>query len=110
MAGALALALAIFLIGIKRYRKQAPVGSPFTTVAQVFVATARKWRVSETHGGGRGIYHGHELDDDDKRTDIGQSKRTIARTNQLRSVSHVKFLQFSSQLRFNSFYSNSMSN
>ncbi|KAL9414487.1 hypothetical protein AB3S75_042873 [Citrus x aurantiifolia] len=84
MAGALALALAIFLIGIKRYRKQAPVGSPFTTVAQVFVAAARKWRVSETQGGGRGIYHGHELDDDDKRTDIGQSKRTIARTNQLR--------------------------
>ncbi|KAH9658651.1 protein NRT1/ PTR FAMILY 5.4 [Citrus sinensis] len=43
MAGALALALAIFLIGIKRYRKQAPVGSPFTTVAQVFVAAARKF-------------------------------------------------------------------
>lgn len=109
MAGALALALAIFLIGIKRYRKQAPVGSPFTKVAQVFVAAARKWRVSETHGGGRSIYHGHEPDDDDERIDthiFAQFKRTIARTNQLRYVSHVKFLRFSSQLMFNSFYIN----
>lgn len=28
-----------------------PLGSPFTRVAQVFVAAGRKWRVSETHSG-----------------------------------------------------------
>ncbi|XWS57007.1 hypothetical protein CRYUN_Cryun09bG0134500 [Craigia yunnanensis] len=51
LAGSLAVALTLFLIGIKRYRKQRPTGSPFTTVAQVFVAAAKKWRLSETHGG-----------------------------------------------------------
>ncbi|XWS08295.1 hypothetical protein CRYUN_Cryun41cG0067300 [Craigia yunnanensis] len=54
LAGSLAVALALFLIGIKRYRKQRPTGSPFTTMAQVFVAAAKKWRVRETRGG-RGI-------------------------------------------------------
>lgn len=48
LAGVLALALALFLLGIKRYRKESPTGSPFTRLAQVFVATARKWRVQHT--------------------------------------------------------------
>ncbi|XVE86184.1 hypothetical protein DITRI_Ditri18aG0015800 [Diplodiscus trichospermus] len=51
LALSLAVALALFLIGIKRYRKQRPTGSPFTRVAQVFAAAAKKWRVSETDGG-----------------------------------------------------------
>ncbi|GMI80310.1 hypothetical protein like AT3G54450 [Hibiscus trionum] len=46
----LAVALVVFLTGIKRYRKQGPTGSPFTTMAQVFVAAVKKWRVSKTHG------------------------------------------------------------
>ncbi|MBA0725985.1 hypothetical protein Golax_001843, partial [Gossypium laxum] len=46
LAGSLAVALALFLIGMKRYRKQRPTGSPFTRVAQVFVAAARKWRLT----------------------------------------------------------------
>lgn len=50
LAGSLAVALALFLIGMKRYRKQRPTGSPFTRVAQVFVAAARKWRLTESHG------------------------------------------------------------
>ncbi|XP_065625375.1 protein NRT1/ PTR FAMILY 5.4-like [Quercus suber] len=55
--GVIAVALTIFLLGIKKYRKEDPVGSPFTGVAQVFVAAARKWRMDETHHG-RGVYYG----------------------------------------------------
>ena len=55
--GVIAVALTIFLLGIKKYRKEGPMGSPFTGVAQVFVAAARKWRVDETHHG-RGVYYG----------------------------------------------------
>lgn len=51
------MALTIFLLGIKKYRKEDPVGSPFTGVAQVFVAAARKWQVDETRHG-RGVYYG----------------------------------------------------
>ena len=50
LAGVLGLALALFLLGIKRYRKEGPTGSPFTRLAQVFVAASRKWRVHSTHG------------------------------------------------------------
>lgn len=51
LAGVLGVALAIFLLGINRYRKESPVGSPLTTVVQVFVAAARKWRVKGTREG-----------------------------------------------------------
>ncbi|KAL0007152.1 hypothetical protein SO802_008654 [Lithocarpus litseifolius] len=44
------VSLAIFLSGIKKYRKQGPLGSPFTMVAQVLVATSRKWHTDEKHG------------------------------------------------------------
>ncbi|GMI80358.1 hypothetical protein like AT3G54450 [Hibiscus trionum] len=71
---ALTLALAVFLTGIKRYRKQGPTGSPFTTMAQVFIAAAKKWRVSETHGG-RGICY-----EDDRIS----GSRNLARTKQFK--------------------------
>ncbi|KAK6228645.1 hypothetical protein SCA6_000985 [Theobroma cacao] len=81
LAGSLAVAFALFLIGIKRYRKQSPAGSPFTRVAQVLVAAAKKWRVSETHGG-RGICL------EDQSSDCyacGQTRgRTLVRTKQFR--------------------------
>lgn len=67
---AVAVALAMFLIGKGTYRRESPVGSPFTRVARVFVAAVRKWRVSETGSGGRVCY---DDDDDD---------RVLARTNQ----------------------------
>ncbi|XP_022764382.1 protein NRT1/ PTR FAMILY 5.4 [Durio zibethinus] len=81
LAGSLAVALALFLIGIKRYRKQRPTGSPFTTLAQVFVAAAKKWRVSETHRG-RGICY----EDDRGGSHVqGQSKGCkLVRTKQFR--------------------------
>ncbi|KAL5799293.1 hypothetical protein ACOSQ3_032355 [Xanthoceras sorbifolium] len=72
LAGANAFALALFMIGIKRFRKKSPVGSPFTTVMQVIVAAARKWRVTDTRGG-HGIFYDSEY--------LGQIS---ARTNQLR--------------------------
>ncbi|XVF24455.1 hypothetical protein REPUB_Repub13aG0129500 [Reevesia pubescens] len=81
LAGSLAVALALFLIGIKRYRKQRPTGSPFTSIAQVFVAAAKKWRVSETHGGRRICY-----EDDRGGSHVhGQSRRpNLVRTKQFR--------------------------
>jgi peptide/histidine transporter 3/4 len=48
LAGVLAMALALFLFGIKRYRKEGPTGSPFTRLAQVIVASFRKWHMQET--------------------------------------------------------------
>ncbi|CAK7336526.1 unnamed protein product [Dovyalis caffra] len=82
LTGALGVALFIFLIGIKKYRKQAPVGSPFTMVAQVFVAAMRKRRlrrVIETHQGGGICYEAGGTDIE------GQPRsRTLAATNQFR--------------------------
>ncbi|KAI4323542.1 hypothetical protein L6164_023139 [Bauhinia variegata] len=49
MAGVLAFALVMFLLGVKRYRKEGPTGSPITKVAQVFVAAARKCHVKPRH-------------------------------------------------------------
>ncbi|CAK9156675.1 unnamed protein product [Ilex paraguariensis] len=80
-AVAVAIALAIFLLGIGTYRKQAPVGSPFTRVAQVVVAATRKWRLSEANGG-------HGICYEDESIEIGVDGRarvrTLARTSQFR--------------------------
>lgn len=52
LAVAVAAALVVFLIGSRTYRRQAPVGSPFTRVAQVVVAAMRKRKLSEREGRG----------------------------------------------------------
>ena len=49
MSGVVAIALALFLLGIPKYKKDGPKGSPFTRMAQVFVAAIRKWRLRSTH-------------------------------------------------------------
>ncbi|OAY78192.1 Protein NRT1/ PTR FAMILY 5.2, partial [Ananas comosus] len=41
----LAVSVAIFLAGTPFYRHKLPAGSPFTRMARVLVAAARKWRV-----------------------------------------------------------------
>ncbi|KAL5799285.1 hypothetical protein ACOSQ4_032169 [Xanthoceras sorbifolium] len=82
LAGALAVALAMFLVGIKRYRKESPVGSPVTTVVQVLLAAARKWRVSETRGG-HGICYG-DCDQGHKLGESYNKGKRFARTDQLR--------------------------
>lgn len=47
-AGANVIALVIFLIGSRFYRRIGPQGSPFTSIARVLVATVRKRRVAES--------------------------------------------------------------
>lgn len=44
-AGAMAIALCVFVAGTRRYRHKQPGGSPLTRVLQVFVAAIRNWRV-----------------------------------------------------------------
>ncbi|XP_028770025.1 protein NRT1/ PTR FAMILY 5.4-like [Neltuma alba] len=80
IAAAMAIAFGIFLIGIKRYKKQGPLGSPFTTAAQVVVAAVRKRRVDETRDG-RGICYG-----DTANGSIlgGPQFKTLARTEHFR--------------------------
>ncbi|XP_027091223.2 protein NRT1/ PTR FAMILY 5.4 [Coffea eugenioides] len=65
LAGVLAIALGMFSIGswTGNYRLQAPIGSPFTRVAQVFVAAARKRRLCDQRvddDGHSGGFFGHE--------------------------------------------------
>ncbi|CAA0808959.1 Protein NRT1/ PTR FAMILY 5.4 [Striga hermonthica] len=50
LAAVVAAALLLFLAGSGTYRRQAPVGSPLTRVAQVVVAAARKRRLPEGCG------------------------------------------------------------
>ncbi|KAB1201215.1 Protein NRT1/ PTR FAMILY 5.4 [Morella rubra] len=65
-----------------KYRKEGPVGSPFTKVAQVFVAAARKWRVEGTRDGGDVLYYGDETCCAD--WDCQPKARILARTKQFR--------------------------
>ncbi|KAM1033464.1 hypothetical protein FF1_036956 [Malus domestica] len=78
MTGAMVVALVLFLLGYKRYRKQGPLGSPFTKVVQVLVAAARKWRVDGTLMTGFGVYK-----DDESQHD---TRRTLAHTSQFRCL------------------------
>ena len=83
LAVVVAVALGLFLVGKGSYRREVPVGSPFTRVAQVLVAAARKWRVSETRES-YGVWF-----DDSNTEDVGGGPKvgTLARTNQFRYVS-----------------------
>ncbi|KAF7824723.1 pentatricopeptide repeat-containing protein [Senna tora] len=82
LAAVLAVAFGIFLSGIYKYRKQGPLGSPFTAVAQVFVAAVRKWRVNETRDGRR-IFYGDAIVEDAVVMET-QTNKTLARTKQFR--------------------------
>nr|POE86753.1 protein nrt1/ ptr family 5.4 [Quercus suber] len=94
LAIALAVSLTMFLIGIKRYRKQGPLGSPLTTVAQVLVAAARKWRVAEC--GSYNVYHADVLHA------VGQPKtRTLTHTNQLRCLDKAMIIDNLDAIRTN---------
>lgn len=82
LVAVLALALALFLLGIKRYRKEGPLGSPFTRMAQVFVASVRKWRVANTRDP-RTYWYGEE-EDHISHLQIQPKSHSLAHTNQLR--------------------------
>ncbi|KAM5551704.1 protein NRT1/ PTR FAMILY 5.4-like [Rosa sericea] len=60
MTGSMVVALILFLLGIKKYRKEGPLGSPFTKVAQVFVAAVRKRHTEVTTGDSSGVYFGDD--------------------------------------------------
>ncbi|AEE79233.1 oligopeptide transporter-like protein [Arabidopsis thaliana] len=82
IAGSVVIAIVIFLIGIPKYRKQVPVGSPFTRVAQVMVAALKKWRLSSTR-------HHYGLcyeEEDEHKLESTNSNQVylLARTNQFR--------------------------
>lgn len=71
-----AVALGLFLAGRSRYRREVPVGSPLTKVAQVIVAAVRKRRLSpENHELGMCVEAGG---------DGGDMNHSLARTNQFR--------------------------
>lgn len=79
LAGVLAAAIVLFLAGVKKYRQQGPLGSPLTTIAQVVVAAARKWRVDETRHGWRVCY-----EDNDAHHEGRHVLTTLGQTNQFR--------------------------
>lgn len=85
LAGMVAMGLAIFLMGLKVYRRQGPLGSPFTRVAQVFVAAARKWRAEEA-GEGRDVRYYDEDEQSVAREGGRNEARCLARTPQFRYV------------------------
>ncbi|XP_030962567.1 protein NRT1/ PTR FAMILY 5.4-like [Quercus lobata] len=80
LASTLGVSLAIFLLGIKRYKKQGPIGSPFTKVVQVFVAAAHKWHVNNTHDV-LGVCFGEKLNDVQAQLTVAQN---LAHTKQFR--------------------------
>lgn len=75
---AVGLALSIFILGSSTYRKERPVGSPFTSVAQVVVAAIRKRHLTEMSSG-RGLYYS-----DDDVAGHGLQVLKLAPTNQFR--------------------------
>ncbi|XP_010269378.1 PREDICTED: protein NRT1/ PTR FAMILY 5.4-like [Nelumbo nucifera] len=84
---AMAIALALFLLGRRTYQRQEPNGSPLTRVAQVFVAAGRKWRLSAgwKDGQGQGVVNNIEEGDVGSGMDAQpKSSRSLAPTNQFR--------------------------
>ncbi|KAL8555262.1 hypothetical protein ACS0TY_003171 [Phlomoides rotata] len=76
---AVGASLLVFLIGSWTYRRQAPVGSPFTRVAQVAVAAVRKRRLGVDEG--RGICDEEEISVEEEG---GGGARPLARTSRFR--------------------------
>lgn len=80
----LAAGLVLFFIGFRKYRKESNLlGSPFTTVAQVFVAAAWKWRVNNRRcWDDDAVYYGD--DEDHENSGVHFKHKTLARTQQFR--------------------------
>lgn len=97
LAGVLAAAIILFLAGVKKYRRQVPVGSPLTRIAQVVVAAARKWRVDETRHEWRVCY---DEDNHAKNEEEGQHKlMTLVRTNQFRILDKATLIDEEDEAR-----------
>ena len=76
---AMAIAFSVFLCGTRLYRHKLPRASPLTGIAQVFVATIRKWNVSVPSQGEKNIYFIQE-----EQFLKGEKRRELLPTNQLR--------------------------
>ncbi|MED6216224.1 hypothetical protein PIB30_005486 [Stylosanthes scabra] len=76
--GVWGVAIVLFLIGTKRYKRESPKGSPFTTIAQVLVAASRKWRLkhSPSHDTHHPLYYHGDVADH-------HGLPTLEHTNQL---------------------------
>ncbi|KAH7536755.1 hypothetical protein FEM48_Zijuj03G0020200 [Ziziphus jujuba var. spinosa] len=86
LAGAMGVSMGVFLLGIRRYRKQGHLGSPFTAIAQVFMAAAKNWNLNENCDD-LVIYSGNDHDRDYVLVEAQHTKpRALARTNQFRSI------------------------
>ncbi|KAI9115326.1 hypothetical protein K1719_013645 [Acacia pycnantha] len=83
LAVAIAVAFGIFLIGTKKYKKQGPLGSPFTMVAQVLVAAVRKRHIDEMRNG-KGVYYGNKM--------LHGDMILEAQTRELARTKHFRFL------------------
>ncbi|KAJ3676481.1 hypothetical protein LUZ60_003893 [Juncus effusus] len=70
-----AVSLIILLLGAKYYRRVQAQGSPFTSLARVVVATARKWKVRMKSQEGLSYYYAN----DDEVTTPSQSLRLFNR-------------------------------
>lgn len=83
IAVSVGISIAIFLIGIPKYRKQVPVGSPLTRIAQVIVAALKKWRLSSTRN-----HYGIYYDEEDHKSESTNATKIylLARTNQFKYV------------------------
>ncbi|PRQ55392.1 putative proton-dependent oligopeptide transporter family, major facilitator superfamily [Rosa chinensis] len=81
LAVVIAAGLLLFVLGIRRYRNDDNLlGSPFTTVAQVFVAAAWKCRV-KTGRRNDVVYYG---DDEGESSGVHSKHKTLANTKQFR--------------------------
>ncbi|KAF8403629.1 hypothetical protein HHK36_011733 [Tetracentron sinense] len=83
-AVAMVLALVLFLLGQRLYRRQIPSGSPLTRVAQVFVAACRKRRLTVSQDGHGECWDGEGMG-------VQPSGRTLTHTNQFKFLDKSTF-------------------
>ncbi|XP_015866254.3 protein NRT1/ PTR FAMILY 5.4-like [Ziziphus jujuba] len=91
LAGGIGAALVLFLLGTRRYKKQGPLGSPFTAIAQVFVAATRKWNLNIVgHNPADHPYFGIYYGDHDHSNIL--KPRTLPPTNQFRFLDKARMI------------------
>lgn len=91
LLGVMVGAFVVFLLGMKRYRKESPKGSPFTTIAQVLVAASRKWHIPNN---GNYWYDQHHDHGDSYNPQIQPKVHTLVHINQYRYPSLFCFIVF----------------
>ncbi|MED6216222.1 hypothetical protein PIB30_005484 [Stylosanthes scabra] len=80
LPGLWAIAIVVFFLGLKRYKRESPRGSPFKSVAQVIVAAIRKWRLKDKSNPEK-YWHDHDIN---LHSTGYLSSPTLEHTNQFR--------------------------